>query len=605
MAMDSPERPKNFLMAFWNRLLRKAIAPVVKEISKEQNEEGTAGEVAKRLDQTLTPWGYSPIVDPRKKGDKTKQKKFAQGVDFGTLRNFSTFYPIARACIDYRKAQITQLDWDIAPVKAERKKKGTDLKDEYRPQIKELKNLFRYPVGDKTVSFRTFLNQILEDLLVIDALAISRRTNRKGDVIGYVPVDGSTIYLRINKDGTIPQPPEHAYVQKMNKKDEGRRLTTEDLIYASNNSRTYDPYGLSPLETLILTVTTALKLQAYNLGYLLEGNVPEGFIELPRDIASSKDQLKQWQESWDAMLSGDPRYQRKLKFLPEGMEFHPIRKAEDMTFERFEKWLLLQTCSVFQTPPQAIGFQFERGKGATEAEWEIGRERGLFPLANFLKEIFDRIIQEDFDMPELQFIWTNINPTNEAEEAKVFDTLVRLGAVSVDEWRVSEGYEEIGLGHYIQSPVGPILVKDLIEQSEEGGSLMLPYKQNEAPQPAVPKKVPVKGGVGEEKVSKSKKDSGSPITDRVKQISRLEASDDLRKWRKVVKNDIKKNRNDFRTFETNRIDSRTQELIRKGLEDVETVEDADELFDPFINAENKIVSAVLDLYDEIDRITST
>ncbi|GAJ20004.1 unnamed protein product, partial [marine sediment metagenome] len=58
---------------------------------------------------------------------------------------------------------------------------------------------------------------------------------------------------------------------------------------------------------------------SFNLSYLTEGNVPEGFVKLPRDIASSRDQLKEWQDAWDAMLAGDPRFQRKLKFLPEGL----------------------------------------------------------------------------------------------------------------------------------------------------------------------------------------------------------------------------------------------------------------------------------------------
>src|SRR5690606_13531779 len=118
--------------------------------------------------------------------------------------------------------------------------------------------------------------------------------------------------------------------------------------------------------------------------------------------ASDPDQLTQWQNAWDAMFSGDPTFQRKIKFLPEGMNWNPIKKPGEMEFERFEKWLLLNTCSVMEVAPQAIGFQFERGKGATETEWEIGKERGLYPTANLLKEVFDEIIQEDMGMDHLE-----------------------------------------------------------------------------------------------------------------------------------------------------------------------------------------------------------
>ena len=571
-------------MAVWDQLFRKMVGPVINEEIKKVGPDLIKGEVSKRLSPALQPWEYTPVLS-----DKVKKKPFPLGVDFDTLRNLAVFYPIARACVNYRKAQITQLDWEIAPIEVGKKKQDDSVKEE----CSKLKELFNSPTGDSTVSFRTFLNRILEDVLVIDALALYRKMNRGGGIIGYLPVDGATIELRVNPDGTTPAPPEYAYIQNV-RNFEAVELTTDEMIYQSMNPRTSDPYGLSPLETLVLTVTTALKLQAYNLGYLSEGNIPDGLIELPKDIAGSRDQLKDWQDAWDAMLSGDPRFQRKLKFLPEGMKYHPTRKLEEMTFERFEKWLLLQTCSVFAVPPQAIGFQFDRGKGATEAEWEIGKERGLFPTANFIKEIFDRIIQDDFGKKHLQFVFTNINPTNKAEEAKVFDVLVRSGAVSVDEWRIGEGLKAIGLAHYIMTPVGPIMVKDLVRESEAGGRPVLPYTP-QVKLPIVPK--------DKEPIVPKEKLADESFVDQVKEVGRLEAVDELRKWKKTALNDFKQGK-DFREFQTDKIDVRTQELLKKGLGSAKSRADVVELFRPFIASENRIVSAVLDLYDDVTRAVS-
>ena len=45
-------------------------------------------------------------------------------------------------------------------------------------------------------------------------------------------------------------------------------MTNDELIYRIMNPRTYTPHGLSPVESLILTITTALKLATYNLSYL-------------------------------------------------------------------------------------------------------------------------------------------------------------------------------------------------------------------------------------------------------------------------------------------------------------------------------------------------
>ena len=447
---------------------------------------------------------------------------------------------------------------------------------------KKLKQLFKYPTGKKDSSFTNWIKQILEDLLVIDAVAIYRKKNRRGDIIGYLPVDGATIVLKLENDGTTPEPPAIAYIQKINGQ-EVAELTTEDLIYAMMNPRTHSAYGLAPLESLIITVTTALKLQAYSLGFLTEGNIPEGFVTLPRDIASSRDQLKEWQEAWDAMLSGDPRFQRKLKFLPEGMKYQPARQTADMTFERFEKWLLQTTCSAFGLHPSAIGFNFDVNRSSAQSLWEAGRERGLFPTALFLKEIMDRMVQDDLGHPELQFTWTNIDPTNKVDEAKVVTSLINAGLMAVDEWRLGEGLKPIGIKDpFIMTPVGPMFLKDLAAQSAAGQQPIAPYKPPTQMKPSDTNRLPIP--------SQARASQGDYIQE-------------IRKWKKVALNDFK-NKKPIRDFETDIIDKRTCDLIKSELTKVKDKEEIRGVFRPFIEKKHLTNNALLSLYDGIDDIIS-
>lgn len=966
-------------MAIWDKLLKKTIDPLVKESINQ-----TLTEEKNKVEKGLVATNVDPArLNPMGRGSRSKP--FPKGVKFSTLREFANYYPILRSCINYRKRQINQLDWDIAPKEVI---KNDDEKKKYRELTKEVKEFFRYPSGDKSISFRSFVNKIIEDLLVLDAVAIHKRQSRGGNLYGYLPIDAATIELRLNKDGTTPVPPKKAYVQKINGEIKAE-LSTEELYYRMMNPRTSTPYGLSPVEILIIVVTTALKLSSFNLNYLCydektevltkngwkhfrdltdedvvatrnpegtfewqkplkrvsfdyddnlirfksrtvdllvtpnhrmlvdyrgtdgkfenenrglikradwfldnpksttqnylmpttsswtgvdpkffripgyvierkgrfsgyafkgrdkdsnpirskkkftteektiyykkppievpikdwlaflglylaegwvraenkqskhdvyisqgdksehlpeikdllarlpfnfrkegadkyvcsdarlwqylkplgksyekyvpsefknyssdllkilwkwmcmgdgtkqgkmvtytttskkladdcqeivqkigkdarvyvvkqqpghivskgknpikktrliykvavrgskhrglscteeekykgkvysvkvpngivyvrrngwpawcgntEGNVPEGFVELPTDIASNQEQLNLWQKKWDSMFSGDPRYQRKIKFLPEGMKWHPVKKQEDMGFDRFEKWLLLQTASVMEVAPQAIGFQFDRGKGATEAEWEIGKERGLFPLANFLKELFDEMIQLDLGKSELQFVWTNINPTNEAEEAKVFKALVDTGAVSVDEWRIGEGLEPIGCPHYVTTPVGPIFVKDLVERSEAGQAI-LPDSYTVGNKPQKPPRTDIpdtkKPSKGSDDDSESKPTPSREKMEKLKKVARDEIVEELKRWKRAATNDLKQGR-DFRDFTTTILDKRTHEVITKGLDSVDGRDDLDGLFNPFINQETQVISAVMDLYDEVDFI---
>ena len=573
-------------MGVWDNLLKRMINPIVEKELINRLSVKQDGDILKGLAMA-----NASSLSAVSTGDNDT-KLIQRATPVQTLRDFSKYYPILRSCINYRKRQMTALSWDIGPVEVVTEK---GEKAKLKKSIETVRDFMRFPLGDNNISFREFIDRIMEDLFVLDTIAIYKRRNRGGGIFGYLPVDASTIELVLNEDGTTPIPPEPAYVQKINGQIHAE-LSLEEMIYKMANPRTDDPYGMSLVETLILTVTTALKLSSYNLSYLTEGNVPEGLVELPTEIASDPDQLRAWQEAWDSLFSGNPKFQRKIKFLPAGMKYTPTKKQEEMQFEKFEQWLLLNTCSIMEVPPQAIGFQFERGKGATEAEWEIGKERGALPTASFLKEIFDKIIKQDLKHPELQFVWTNINPTNKKEEADVFKALVGTGAVGVDEWRIGEGLDPVGLGPYIMTPVGPIMVKDFVQKSDEGANPFIPAQGGD--NPSLPGSAKPSNTTPPPDENKNPKPATKALGINLDQA---DITEELKKWKRASINDLKNSR-DFRDFTTDLIDSRTQNIIKSGLVMVKAKNGLDQLFDPFINQENKLIKAMMDLYEDISRV---
>lgn len=561
---------------------------------KEKNLETELEDLKQKLDEIQKANKVSPTMfnvnnlsqDP---GGGYK-RQFTAGIGFKALREFADYYPIARACIEFRKSQITQMDWHVSPLSSE---PDDYEKPETKIAAKDVKARFRYPTGNKSITFSHWMKQILEDLMVIDAVALYKRKNRAGEIIGYLPLDGTSIEIVLNKDGTIPDPPRAAYVQKVGGEITAE-LSTDELYYRIMNPRTTHPFGMSPLEHLVIIVTTALKLQSFNLSYLSDGNVPEGFVEIPRDIASSRDQLKEWQDAWDAFLSGDPRFQRKLKFLPEGMTYTATKRNEDMTFERFEKWLLQNTCAIFGVQPSQIGFNFETNRSVKETDFEVGKERGLFPTALFIKELMDDIVQNDLGYEELEFRWSNLNPTNRVEEAKVVTSLIDHGLMAIDEWRVGEGLKPTGAKDpFISTPIGPIFVKDLAKQSEQGLMPILPYKPVE------------QGKAGDSTGSGAVEAPNVPnaVSQSAKKSDMGEFTEEIKRWRKCAVNDFKKGEA-FRDFSTDIIDTRTQHIIKDGLNQSKSREDINEIFDAFLSPEYQTKNQLMDFYGELDAIIS-
>jgi hypothetical protein len=164
------------------------------------------------------------------------------------------------------------------------------------------------------------------------------------------------------------------------------------------------------------------------------------------------------------MIAGNPRFQSRIKFMPggKGVGFIPSKKPEEMRFLEYEKWLLLKTCALFDVPPEEIGFTEEMSRATAQVQQEVSTKAGLLPILQVLKEFFDDIIQIDLGCPHLQFSWYSLDKKDELRDAQITERLIPLGCFSVDEWRQQNDLPPIGLGHYIMTGTGPILVEDLL-----------------------------------------------------------------------------------------------------------------------------------------------
>ena len=361
-----------------------------------------------------------------------RSKPNSGGVSFQTLRKFSKQYDVARAAINRRKRQLNQLQWDI--VSADPTVKVNEN------QAREVKQIFK-GIGGYKVRFREFIDTMVEDLLVLDAVSIYKRPTMGGKLYNLQVVDAATIKLKVDASGGTPEPPEIAYVQVIRGKEEAS-FTADEMYYEMLNPRTESPYGLSPLESMILTISTALKSQTANLTMLSEGNIPEGYFGVPDTW--SPDKIKEFQEVWDSAIEGNPSAQSKIKFGPQGT-YERFIKPEDMRFKELQEWLMKTTCMMFEIPPQELGFTETVNRATGEVQQDIGRSSGLIPLANFFEEIFTDVIQVDLGHPDLMFKFKGLENTNEKQKAEVSEIRIRSGYSTVDQERAIDGLDPLGI----------------------------------------------------------------------------------------------------------------------------------------------------------------
>ena len=412
----------------YTRVVLKPLADYLGDLAKADGQASNTGMQAVLRDRL--PFS-NPYPSGRSKPGSTN------GIDFATLRRFSVQYDVARAAINRRKRQLNALEWDI--VNAE-----SDDQSDNGAIIKQVKKDFK-SIGGYKVRFREFIDTLVDDLLVLDAMVLYKRPNVGGGLYSLEPVDAATIVLELDDNGGTPMPPDTAYRQIIHGK-EVAQFTADEMYYEMMNARTYTPYGLAPLESLVLGVTAALKSDIYNVHLLTEGNIPEGFFGVPETW--TPDQIKEFQALWDAALSGDTRAMSKLKFVPSGKGatgYTPAVKPEDMRYKELQDWLMHKTCMLFEIPPNELGFTDSVNKSTGEVQADIAVDSGLRPLAEFFQEIFTDVIQADMGYENLAFKYTGLEFFDERGAAETNEIRIRSGQATVDEVRMEQGMKPLGV----------------------------------------------------------------------------------------------------------------------------------------------------------------
>lgn len=401
--------------------------------------------------------------------DKSLRTKPQTSVSFEMMRRFAVSNEIVRACINARKRQLTQLEWDVVPTDA------TDRTD-YSKDVADIRLRMRNIGGYKT-RLRELFDVGVEDLLVLDALSWYKQRNAKGELISLIPVDAATITLRVDEAGNTPLPPEAAFKQII-RGQVVAEMTADEMIYEMMNPRSSSPYGLSPIESLVLVISSMLRSELYNLNYLTDGNIPEGFYHLPEGW--SPQMIQEFQQTWDAYLAGDPRATSKMRFMPggTGTGFTPAKKPEDMAFKEFNTWLMEVICAMFDIPPQELGFtEHQSTRANAQTQFDITMRRSLIPLANFFCEIFNDLVQEEFGFPHLQFKFLGLEDRDQLQEAQVQQIHVQAGIRTIDEVRKDElGLDPIGINEPIIVGAGAVSVRSVLAGDTTEGD---PTDENE------------------------------------------------------------------------------------------------------------------------------
>ena len=347
-------------------------------------------------------------------------------LSFMELRALADALPLLRAVIETRKDQIAALNWTIRP-----RLQAPGRRAEARAMRCE--SFCSVPTGGTISS--TWLRILVEDMLVIDAACLYPRYDRGGSLFSLDIVDGATIKPLIGEDGRSPA----ARTRPISRCCTACRRPISRLtscIYLPRNVRSNRLYGFSPVEQIALTVNIALRREQATLDYYNTGSIPDSFATLPKDW--TVDQIRQFQDYFDALMSGNLARRRMVKFMPADFKLTETRQPplKDSTTNGWRA----SSATLSPCRPRRFVSQVNRATSETlRCAGGARRARAAEGLGQDGARPGDR---DRLRQPDLEFAWVGDDAVDPLQQAQTISILVNAGVKTVAEARVELGLDQ-------------------------------------------------------------------------------------------------------------------------------------------------------------------
>lgn len=406
------------------------------------------------------PLTRSSKASPKRVGDAavavTRQWNGKVGkTDVALFRHWAEHSEWVAGAINIRRSQVSSAEWGIVPF------------DQTRPyskrQAKALRSFFQRP-NPKNDSFRSFIEEVVEDILVLDAGSIEKVRNLRDEVTELWPVDGGEVRVNALWDGDPMEPRYHWYPAGAMK--ERASWTNDDFVYIVSRPRTYSPMGLAALETLKLTIEAELYGHEYNRRQVA-GAAPDGVMDLGEGV--TRDQVREFKAFFESEVAG----KGAIGFIggTKGGKWIPFRATNrDMQFLEWQVYLVRKIAVVFGLSPQDLGVTFDVNRSTAEVQLQVSEDRGLRPLMSLIQDYLTQEIVWDrsFGGPDnnLAFRFTALNLKETTAKAKINElALAGVPWKTVNEARIEDGREPISGSQYDQllmvTPTGAVALTDV------------------------------------------------------------------------------------------------------------------------------------------------
>lgn len=451
----------------------------------------------------LIPSNINPLDENGKPQPRRWEYQVAQNINvtstrlipFSTLRGSADQIDILRRCVEVVKQKALGYSWDIvlsddasekisASSGKDHVRAMAEARERFTPEIDRLRQFWEQPDKANGYTWADWFNIALEEILVIDALAIWPQKSVGGDLFGFQILDGSTIKPLIDDRGMRPLPPNPAFQQILygfprsefmapneTEKADGE-FTSEELTYLVKNRRSWTIYGFSPVERALPLADIYLRRQQWLRAEYTDGVLPELLFSTDETFGGDAELLRAWENIFNDDLAGQTQQRKRARILPAGVTPEQFEGYGEKFKSEFDNYLITSICGHFGVLPSEIGFSGSGTLGASglqAGETRSGETIGIAPLMTWMSKQLTNLSYLYLGMPrELEFKIMFESKIDTETEARKIDLELKNGTRSLNEARSMSGLPLLdtpqadmpmlysGSGLYFLSPDGII-----------------------------------------------------------------------------------------------------------------------------------------------------
>lgn len=415
---------------------------------------------------------------------------------------------VVRACIDMIIEMFCAVDWEIKPVDEDRanwlKRRRPEEYVDQQNRIKWAKKFFKHPNEfDRTLD--KFHRRMLRDLLIFDAGAyeiVPAFVNGRRLPLEIGVIAGDTVELEPDIHGNVV-----SYHQSYNVLHR-TEFSRDEIAYLQQHVCSWQPYGISPIETAFISITADLNANKFNSDFFSKNGIPPGLLAV---LGVSKEEFRNIQAQLRSTSADNPHnvHSFRAQRNPDGgaqkiFEFIPLTQANnrEMQFRELLEHVARRVCMSYKITPSQIGLIGDMaggiGNGIAEEQAALTQNKAIAPLLELVAETHTHsVLHNTCGWSDLEFKFTASNTPQEKEEYERDSRELQVGAMTINEFRQKHGARKpVAWGDEPLSPTvgyqgrqGPEQLQQQAIAAGMGGGMPAPGGAP-MPQPAPPAPAP-------------------------------------------------------------------------------------------------------------------